>query len=194
MYADHTLTPKESIRLCALGTLALGSMRYSELAVAIRHFISRIIGPTPEIMGHSIELLKYEGLVEAAASGGTDAGPADAADSGDDALLRITEDGQAELRTLLKAKVRASSTELTKLVIALKFRFLHLLEPTERAAQIALLIEVCERELSRLRDLRDHHAGDEGCLVVWLDHDTALLESRIGWLRSFAARLGSTTG
>ncbi|HYN38325.1 MAG TPA: hypothetical protein VES39_03645, partial [Rhodospirillales bacterium] len=64
MYADQTLTPKEAIRLCALGTLALAPMRYGELAVSIRHFISRVIGPTPEIMGHSLELLKYEGLVE----------------------------------------------------------------------------------------------------------------------------------
>lgn len=194
MYADHTLTPKELIRLCALGTLALGPLRYSELAVSIRHFISRIIGPTPEIMGHSIELLKYEGLVEAAdpAAGAAGEPGNRAASGGDDALLRITEDGRQELRALLVANVRASSTELTKLIIALKFRFLHLLEPAEQVKQIALLIDVCERELIRLRDLRDHHAGDRGCLVMWLDHDMALLESRIGWLETFAARLGAS--
>ncbi|MGZ9033830.1 MAG: hypothetical protein ACXW25_05400 [Rhodospirillales bacterium] len=177
MYADQTLTPKESIRLCALGTLALGERRYSELAVAIRHFISRIIGPTPEIMGHSIELLRYEGLVETASG------------EGDEARLRITDDGRRELRALLLANVRPSSTELTKLVVALKFRFLHLLEPAARIGQVRQLAEVCERELTRLRDLRHHHAGDEGCLIVWLDHDTALLESRIGWLKMFAERL-----
>lgn len=182
MYADHTLTPKESIRLCALGTLALGPRRYSELAVAIRHFISRIIGPTPEIMGHSIELLRYEGLVETVAG------------EGDEALLRITGDGENELRALLVANVRPSSTELTKLVVALKFRFLHLLDPAVRIDQVRLLADVCERELTRLRDLRDHHAGDEGCLVVWLDHDMALLESRIGWLKMFAERLGAAPG
>ncbi len=177
MYADQTLTPKESIRLCALGTLALGERRYSDLAVAIRHFISRIIGPTPEIMGHSIQLLRYEGLVETANG------------DGDDALLRITEDGRNELRTLLAANVRPSSTELTKLVVALKFRFLHLLDPAERIIQVRLLADVCERELTRLRDLREHHSGDEGCLAVWLDHDMSLLGSRIGWLRMFAERL-----
>ncbi len=177
MYADQTLTPKESIRLCALGTLALGERRYSDLAVAIRHFISRIIGPTPELMGHSIELLRYEGLVETVSG------------DGDEAVLRITDDGRSELRQLLLANVRPSSTELTKLVVALKFRFLHLLGPAERISQVRLLAEVCERELTRLRDLRDHHAGDEGCLIVWLDHDMALLESRIGWLKMFARRL-----
>jgi DNA-binding PadR family transcriptional regulator len=177
MYADQTLTPKESIRLCALGTLALEERRYSDLAVAIRHFISRIIGPTPEIMGHSIELLRYEGLVETVEG------------AGDEAVLRITDDGRSELRQLLLANVRPSSTELTKLVIALKFRFLHLLDVGERTAQVRLLAEVCERELTRLRDLRDAHAGDEGCLILWLDHDMALLESRMGWLRMFAERL-----
>lgn len=177
MYADQTLTPKESIRLCALGTLGLGERRYSDLAVAIRHFISRIIGPTPELMGHSIELLRYEGLVETVSG------------DGDEAVLRITDDGRSELRELLLANVRPSSTELTKLVVALKFRFLHLLAPAERISQVRLLAEVGERELTRLRDLRDHHAGDEGCLIVWLDHDMALLESRIGWLKMFAQRL-----
>lgn len=177
MYADQTLTPKESIRLCALGTLAVGPLRYSDLAVAIRHFISRIIGPTPEIMGHSLELLKYEGLVETVSG------------AGDEAMLQITEDGRAELRALLVANVRPSSTELTKLIIALKFRFLHLLDPADQVDQVYQLADVCERELTRLRDLREHHAADEGCLAVWLDHDMALLESRIGWLRVFAERL-----
>ncbi len=177
MYADQTLTPKESIRLCALGTLALGPKRYSDLAIAIRHFISRIIGPTPEIMGHSIELLNYEGLVETIAG------------EGDEAVLRITEHGRVEMRALLMANVRPSSTELTKLVMALKFRFLHLLEPSARIDQIRLLIDVCDRELMRLRDLRAHDAGDEGYLAAWLDHDMTLLESRIGWLGTLAERL-----
>ena len=177
MYADQTLTPKESIRLCALGTLGLAPCRYSDLAVAIRHFISRVIGPTPEIMGHSIELLKYEGLVETIAG------------EGDDALLRITDDGRAELRSLLVANVRPSSTELTKLVIALKFRFLHLLDPAAQRSQIGMLVDVCERELTRLSDLRAHHAGDEGCLAIWLDHDMGLLKSRIDWLRAFSEDL-----
>ncbi|MBT5428342.1 MAG: hypothetical protein HOK89_00350, partial [Rhodospirillaceae bacterium] len=32
MFADNTLTPKEAVRLCALGTLALGPTRYGALA------------------------------------------------------------------------------------------------------------------------------------------------------------------
>ncbi len=51
MFADNTLTPKEAVRLCALGTLALGPTRYGGLANSIRHFISRITGPSLERMG-----------------------------------------------------------------------------------------------------------------------------------------------
>ena len=177
MFADNTLTPKEATRLCALGGLALSPMTYSALAMSIRHFISRVIGPTPEIMGHSIELLKYEGLVEAVEG------------SGDQTLLNITDAGREEVRELLTANVRATSTALDKLIVALKFRFMHLLEPDEQCLQADMLVDVCEKELSRLEDLRRHHAGDAGYLVSWLDHDIGLLETRLAWLTDFRASL-----
>jgi DNA-binding PadR family transcriptional regulator len=177
MFADHTLTPKEATRLCALGSLALSPMTYSDLAMSIRHFVSRMIGPTPEIMGHSIELLKYEGLVEAIEG------------RGDEALLRITDAGREDMRELLTANVRATSTALDKLIVALKLRFLHLLEPDDQCVQADMLVDVCERELSRLDDLRQHHADDAGYLVSWLDHDIGLLETRLAWLTDFRARL-----
>lgn len=177
MFADHTLTPKEAIRLTALGTLALGPMAYSTLAVAIRHFISRVIGPSPEIMGHSIELLKYEGLVESIAG------------SGDEALLRLTPAGEEELRALLTANLRAADTALNKLIIALKFRFLHLLDAAGQCAQAELLIDCCDQELARLEDLRRHHADDPGHLTLWLDHDIGLLEMRRAWLKELRRRL-----
>lgn len=177
MYADQTLTPKESIRLAALGTLALEPSTYSGLAVSIRHFIGHVTGPTPDLMGHSIELLKYEGLVESIDG------------NGDTALLRLTEAGRAELTRLLTAKVRAADNGVTKLVVALKFRFLHLLDPVEQRAQTDLLADVCEQELSRLVDLRAHHADGAGHLVEWLDHDIGQLETRLAWLTAFRDRL-----
>ena len=180
MFADNTLTPKEAIRLCALGSLALGPMMYGALAISIRHFVSRVVGPTTEIMGHSIELLKYEGLVEAVEG------------SGDDALLSITDAGREELRLLLMANLRESSNELNKLVVALKFRFLHLLDVNERLIQADLLVEVCERELARLEDLRQHHASDPGYLVPWLDHDLALMEKHLDWLTEQRNKLYET--
>ena len=102
MFADNTLTPKEAVRLCALGTLALGETRYGTLANSIRHFISHITGPSLDVLGISIELLKYEGLIEVAHKGATV----------EDAELVITESGRLELKTLLTANVRPAATEI----------------------------------------------------------------------------------
>jgi DNA-binding PadR family transcriptional regulator len=177
MFADNTLTPKEAIRLCALGLLAVAPKPYAALAIEIRHFVGRVVGPTPEVMGHSIELLKYEGLVEPVAG------------SGDAAILRLTDAGQAAMRQLLMANVRAHSSELNKLVVALKFRFLHLLSRDEQCLQVALLADATERELARLLDLRASHGDEPGLLVDWLDHDISVLEQRLAWLAGLGARL-----
>lgn len=175
MFSDNTLTPREAIRLCALGTLAGEPMRYSALATSIRHFVSHVLGPSLDLMGTSVELLKFEGLVE----------PIEGTGMEDDALLRITDKGIEEMRGLMTANMRAAATELNKLIIALKFRFLHLMEPEEQAMQAQLLVEVCETELARLDVLRAHHADDPGFLVEWLDHDISLLEARLEWLENF---------
>lgn len=179
MYADHTLTPKEAVRLCALGTLALAPMRYGDLAIAIRHFISRVVGPTPEIMGHSVELLKYEGLVETVEG------------SDENALLRITDAGLAQMQALLTADLRPSNTELNTLITALKFRFLHLLSLDEQQKQAELLYAAVEREIARLQDLRQHPSGAVGFLAEWLDHHIATLEGRLEWLGGLRGRLSA---
>lgn len=179
MYADHTLTPKEAIRLCALGTLALAPRTYGGLAIAIRHFVSRVIGPTPEIMGHSIELLRYEELIETLSG------------EGDQALLALTAAGREELKTLLTASLRPSNTELNHLIVALKFRFLHLLDAEDRLLQADLLIDACEDEIARLADLRGHHAEDEGYLTMWLDYHLQALEGRRVWLSRFRDELAA---
>jgi len=181
MFADNTLTPKEAVRLCALGTLASRPMRYSELAGTVRHFTSRMMGPSLELMGTSIELLRYEGLVEARDGAGME----------DDAQLEITRGGRRELHSLLTARLRLGS-DLSKLVVALKIRFLDLLEPAERRAQVDLLIEAVETELARLIDLRGSsvdECGEDSALVAWLDHDIAQLEDRQAWLEAFLAKL-----
>ena len=175
MFADNTLTPKETVRLCALGTLALGETRYGTLANSIRHFISHITGPSLDVMGVSIELLKYEGLIEIATEGKTK----------ENEELIITKSGRLELKALLTANVRPAATEISKLVVALKFRFLHLLDKNEQSIQVELLIEMTENELARLNDLNQYHANEEGYLVGWLNHDISLLEERLKWLENF---------
>jgi len=181
MFADSTLTPKEAIRLCALGTLELAHapLRYSELAGAIRHFTSRITGPSLDILGTSIELLKFEGLVE----------PIDGIGMEDDATLQLTQKGLDELETLMTSRIRSAGGEVNKLITTLKLRFLHLLDIEAQCEQADLLIENCETELARLDDLRAYHSKDPGYLTAWLDHDIALLEAHLDWLEAFRERL-----
>ncbi|MTJ82698.1 MAG: hypothetical protein F8N37_17045 [Telmatospirillum sp.] len=178
MFSDQTLTPKEALRLCALGTIAAGPMRYSDLAGAVRDFCSHVMGPSLDLMGLSIELLKYEGLVE----------PIDGTGMEDDALLAISEAGRRELHRLLTAPLRPS-TDLTKLVTTLKFRFLNLLDARERDRQIDMLLDVCESELARIEDLRDASTRDGSLLLSWLDHDITQLQGRLAWLEEMRRSL-----
>ncbi len=179
MYTDNTLTPKEAARLCALGSLALRPMRYGELATSIRHFISHITGPSLDVMGQSIELLRYEGLVQAI----------DGEDMEGNAELVITDAGHQELKTLLTANVRLGATELNKLIVALKFRFLHLLSAHEQFGQISLLTDVADNELARLLALRQEHGQDDGFLPAWLHHDIEIAEARLAWLKTLTPLL-----
>jgi DNA-binding PadR family transcriptional regulator len=174
MFADQTLTPKEAVRFCALGLVAEAPQRYAVLAGGVRHFCSRIAGPSLDLMGTSIELLRYEGLVSAVEGQGME----------DDALLAITDQGRKVLQTLLTAKLRAGS-DITKLVVALKMRFLHLLQGDDRGDQIEMLIDVTETELARLEDLSSSEEGE--LFVRWLDHEIELSRRHLAWLESLAS-------
>lgn len=178
MFRDHSLVPAEAIRLAALGLLAESPRRYADLAAEVRFLTSRIVGPSPELMGTSLELLRYEGLVM----------PVDGAGP-ENPELTLTANGRAALEELLRANLRAPSTDLGKLGLALKLRFLHRLPAEEQSQQIALVIAACESELARLTDLRSRHGGTANLFRDWLDHDIAQIEARIAWLKS---RSGAT--
>ena len=177
MYRDNTLVPSEAVRLTALGILAEADKHYAELAAEVRHFTSRIAGPSLDLVAAPLELLKVEGLVEAVEG------------DADNALLRITADGRGELATLMTSNVRAPVNDINKLIIALKMRFLHLLPAEDQRIQIEVMMEMAEREIARLSDLRHHHAGSRGHLVDWLDHDIAAAETRLAWLQELLAGL-----
>ena len=174
MYRDNTLVPSEAFRLTALGILAEADKHYAELAAEVRHFTARIAGPSLDLIAAPLELLKVEGLIEAVDGTGMD----------DNALLRITGDGRKELEALLTSYVRAPVNDVNKLIIAVKMRFLHLLPKADQKIQAEILIEMAEREVARLVDLRQHHASDRGHLVDWLDHDIAGAEGRLNWFRT----------
>jgi DNA-binding PadR family transcriptional regulator len=189
MYRDNTLIPSEAVRLLALGILAGRPMSYAELAREVRHFTGRIMGPSLDLVGAPLEVLKVEGLV--ANRGGSDAPDPESDDlEGDGQELTLTPEGRAELRRLLAANVRPQISDLNKLIIALKMRFLHLMEPAERRVQAELLHDICERELARLIDLRAYHAAEPGHLCDWLDSEIAQTRARLDWFAGLRDGLG----
>jgi len=179
MYRDNTLIPSEAIRLLALGILGNGPRHYAALASEVRHFTSHIVGPSLDLVGAPLELLKIEGLIETLEGEGM----------GDNALLRITEAGRDALMTLLASNVRAPVTDINKLIIALKMRFLHLLPHKERRLQVEVLVEMCERELARLIGLRADLSQEPGHLNAWLDHDIAAIRARVEWFKALRDNL-----
>jgi DNA-binding PadR family transcriptional regulator len=181
MYRDNTLIPSEAIRLLALGLLADGDKEYAELAREVRYFTSHVVGPSLDLVAPPLELLKVEGLIEAVEG-------AEATDDG--TPLRITDIGRTELARLLTANLRAPFNDINKLILALKMRFLHILEPAEQRLQVEVLIEMSERELARLMELRDHLTRENsGYMAGWLEHDVAEVATRLEWFRDLDRRL-----
>jgi DNA-binding PadR family transcriptional regulator len=175
MFRDKTLIPTEAIRVLALGLIAERPRRYAALAQELRRFIGLILGPSLDMLAPSLELLRYEGLANAEGDGDGRGGESE---------LTITERGLAELMTLLRANVRAPVNDTNRLVIALKFRFLHLLPADEQKAQLALLADLYETERGRLEELRAQDGAGSPSFAAWLDHEIALAGERIGWLQS----------
>ncbi|PKR51735.1 hypothetical protein [Thalassospira marina] len=174
MYTDRTLLPKECLRLCALGTLALSDkpISYADLANQVRHFTAHIMGPSLDMMGSSLQLLKLEGLVrETCSAGGKGEGE-----------LSLTDAGRSKFNELMQGTLRDTSGELSRLVMALKMRFLHLLDDETRRDQVEILQDVCELDLDRMLALRDQHEHDEGAFIGWIDMEIARLNQKRAWL------------
>jgi len=182
MFPDHSLMPREALRLAALGMLAEAPATYGNLARDLRNFVSHIMGPSPEAMGASLELLRYEGLADQEASAG---------DGGEDKLA-ITAKGRLELDALMQATVRSPFNDLNKLVVALKMRFLPLLSPAAQREQAVLLAEASRAELARLVGLCNQQAAAKGSAFVdWLEHDIAQAEERLAWFEALGGKLAA---
>jgi Putative AphA-like transcriptional regulator len=179
---DAALIPSAAVRLAALGLLEAGARRYDEVTVEVRHFASRILGPSLDILGHSVELLRAEGLIEATGPRGG-AGQSLRGDS----MVALTDAGRRELRTLLAAPIRGPMTDATKLLVALKLRFFALMAPDEQRRQLEMLIDLTQGEIVRLADLRQN-AG-QGAFADWLAQDIAQAEQRLAWYRERLARV-----
>lgn len=177
MYRDNSLVPKEAIRLAALGLLAEGERPYGDLAREVREFATRIVGPSLDLLGTSIELLRFEGLIE----------PVDARGMEDNAVLRLTDSGRTALSEYLTSTIRPGVSDLNKLVLALKLRFIDLLSDEDRAEQVEALEMMYAGEKARLEDLRDRTDRKAGLLAAWLDLEIGQVERRIAWCRGLTS-------
>lgn len=194
MFPDHSLMPKEAIRLAALGLLAEAPRSYSDLANAMRSFISHVIGPNLDLMGSSIQMLCVEGLAEEYSCPEAAATPAanptanpTAATPGRDSMLRITDSGREQLQSLLLASIRTPFNDVNKLVLALKMRFFASLSADDKARQIALIEVALEEEIARLEALcreRLSESGARDMLARWLTHDLDQLRASLDWFRA----------
>ena len=171
MYRDNSLIPKEAIRMAALGALINSDRSYIDISTEVRQFSARIVGPSLDLLGTSIELLKLEGLIEVVENSGGDG----------EELLRLTKSGLQELKEYLKSTIRSGSSDLNKLVVALKLRFIEVLEPHERLDQLVGLQAMYQAERSRLQDLRKHKEWSAGLLPGLLDLELAVTDQRLSW-------------
>jgi len=171
MYRDNSLIPKEAVRMAALGALVVQDRAYADVASEVRQFAARIVGPSLDLLGTSIEVLKLEGLI----------GTVSAGDGVGDEVLCLTESGRSALKDYLRSTVRPGVSDLNKLVIALKLRFIEVLDAGERREQIENLRSMYEGERARLEDLATHEEWSGGMMPDWLDVERDTVERRIAW-------------
>ena len=87
----------------------------------------------------------------------------------------------------MQGNLRDTSGELARLIMALKMRFLHLLEEDIRTEQIEILHDVCELDLERVLALREEHATEAENFTGWLEMEVKRLEQKRDWLKSLLA-------
>jgi DNA-binding PadR family transcriptional regulator len=167
LFRDRSLIPAEAIRLMALGLLAEQPRAYGDLAGEIRYFTSNFVGPSLDLMGSSIEMLRYQGLIEPVAGEGM----------ADNAVMRLLPAGRAVLEELLQARLGQGEGDINRLALRLKLRFLALLPKAAQAAQRAHIAENIESELARLADVRRRNAKAPALFLDWIDRDIEALEA-----------------
>jgi Putative AphA-like transcriptional regulator len=169
MFRENVLVPTQAVRLTALGLLAEGPQLYGDLAREVADFTSHILGKSLDLMGTSLELLRYEGLIEAVNGTGMV----------DNAEMRLTPAGLDALRSLLKAALRGPSIEINRLVLALKLRFLPILDEGDRREQLGLIRDWYAAEISRFEELRNRHGSRSPLFRRWIECEIDLARERL---------------
>ena len=185
MYRDNSLIPKEAIRMAALGALVKRDRSYGDVAGEVRQFAARIVGPSLDLLGTSIELLKLEGLIEGVAVNKAKK------DETETEMLRLTQAGKEALKAYLRTSIRPGASDLNRLVIALKLRFIDVLAAEGRRDQLEGLKQMYEGELIRLQDLSCHAEWSDGLMPDWLSFELDMISRRIFWCDGLIHRKSS---
>ena len=172
MLRDASLIPRDAIRMAALGALLGRDRPYSDIAREVRQFTARIVGPSLELLGSSIELLRLEGLLETTTR-----------HAQDEPVLRLTDAGLAALRDYLGADINPEASGHQRVLIALKLRFIDVLDAEEQLEQLRTLERINEAELVRLDDLLTRTEWHGGLLGDWLLSERDMAGRRAQWYR-----------
>lgn len=169
MYRDRSLTPTEAVRLAALGGLMERPRRYGELAEEIRFFTARVVGPSLDLLGSSLELLLIEGLAEET--------------GGEAREIAITDAGRRAFHQLMDAVVRAPLNDVSRLVLLLKLRFVVLLDGETKEDQLDMIADLVRTQRARYAELAAEYADRP--MAEWLAFDLEQAEKRLAWLEAW---------
>jgi hypothetical protein len=89
----------------------------------------------------------------------------------------------------LSANLRNTLDDISRIVFALKLRFLHLLEPAVAREQIDRMIEISEADKARRTDTKARYGNEPGHFGAWLDADIERAADRVAWLKALKAGL-----
>lgn len=171
MYRDRSLTPTEAVRLAALGGLMERPRRYGELAEEIRFFTARVVGPSLDLLGSSLELLLIEGLAEETGGGAAEARE-----------IAVTDAGRRAFHQLMDAVVRAPLNDVSRLVLLLKLRFVVLLDPETQEDQLDMIADLVRTQRARYAELAAEYADRP--MAEWLAFDIEQADKRLAWLEA----------
>ncbi|MBP5856818.1 hypothetical protein KAJ83_07345 [Marivibrio halodurans] len=173
MYRDRSLVPTEAVRLAALGGLMEGGRHYDALADEIRFFTARVVGPSLDLLGSSLELLLIEGLAEETGGAGSGSPSRE---------IAITDAGCRTFHQLMAAAVRAPLNDISRLVLLLKLRFLPLQDAETQEEQLDMIADLVRTERARIAELATEY--ETRPMAEWLAFDIEQADRRLAWLEA----------
>ncbi|MFK7866304.1 MAG: hypothetical protein AB8B77_02570 [Alphaproteobacteria bacterium] len=178
MYEDHSLQPSEAVKLLALGLLMEGYGNYGEIAQEIRQFTTKIVGPSLDLLGSSLEILKLEGLADISGDKSVDAAARH---------ITITDQGKSLFKALMGSDLRVPLNDVNRLVLLIKLRFMPYLDQEMLLDQLDLYRELIQKEMAWGRALSNkNQAGNQGSkfLQNWLQLEQDSWQAKLTYIES----------